>query len=268
MVTPINSPAALDRRVKQICDILRRSNCSGALQYVPELTWLLFLRFLDEREEYEKTNAGLQGTLLEPAVDAPYRWRDWASPSGFQRQKLQNGPLGGIFQFLEKDLLVHLRHLGGRRAATPRQRIVSQIVSNVDQTRVDTEHNFMDVLDLVDQIRLSNISSQHQFPLSQAYEGLLLSMGEKNNDGGQFFTPREVVRAMTRVVNPTVGMTVYDPCCGTGGFLAQAFEYMIASLPPEAPAQHQETLELESFLAGKKTISFIQLRSRIWCCTA
>ena len=67
------------------------------------------------------------------------------------------------------------------------------------------------------------------FTLSQVYEGLLLKMGEKGNDGGQFFTPREIIRAMVRVVDPRIGETVYDPCCGTGGFLAQAYEHMRGS---------------------------------------
>ena len=77
------------------------------------------------------------------------------------------------------------------------------------------------MLDRVDEIRLEAMDDQHLFPLSAAYEGLLLDMGLRNNDGGQFFTPREAVRAMVRVVAPEVGETVFDPCCGTGGFLAQ-----------------------------------------------
>ena len=101
---------------------------------------------------------------------------------------------------------------------------------------MDTERNFLDVVDRIDDIRLGDIDDQHLFALSSAYEGLLLLMGEKNNDGGQFYTPREVVRAMVRVVEPKVGDKVYDPCCGTGGFLAQAYEYMreASKRPPSA----------------------------------
>lgn len=102
-------------------------------------------------------------------------------------------------------------------------------MNNVQQTGVDTESNFLDVVDKVDNIRLANINPKHVFALSGAYEGLLLSMGERNSDGGQFYTPREVVRAMVRVVEPKVGETVYDPCCGTGGFLAQVYEHIHAS---------------------------------------
>ncbi|MGH2484696.1 MAG: HsdM family class I SAM-dependent methyltransferase, partial [Ktedonobacterales bacterium] len=72
----------------------------------------------------------------------------------------------------------------------------------------------------------ASVDQQHIFPLSQVYEGLLLRMGEKGNDGGQFFTPREVIRALVRVVDPQLGETIYDPCCGTGGFLAQSYEHI------------------------------------------
>ena len=222
----IDSQAALDAKIKSVCDVLRRSKCAGALQYVPELSWLLFLRFLDERETAEGLEAEVQGNRFKPSLTGRHRWSSWASRGGRHRKKLQTGPRGGIFRFLEQDLLPHLRKLGERRAATARQRLISQIVADVDATRVDTERNFLDVIDKIDDIRLGNIDPQHLFALSSAYEGLLLLMGEKNNDGGQFYTPREVVRAMVRVVKPKVGDKVYDPCCGTGGFLAQAFEDM------------------------------------------
>src|SRR5258708_33766906 len=100
-------------------------------------------------------------------------------------------------------------------------------MSGVERVRVDTEKNFLDVLDKVDDIHEQAIDRTHVFPLSQVFEGLLLKMGEKGNDGGQFFTPREVIRAMGRVIDPKIGETVYDPACGPGGFLAQSYEHMI-----------------------------------------
>ena len=104
--------------------------------------------------------------------------------------------------------------------------MIGQILSGVDRTRVDTERNFADVLDKLDPIRLETTDPQHIFILSQVYEGLLLRMGEKGNDGGQFFTPRQVIKAMVEVIQPRLGETLYDPSCGTGGFLAQAYQYL------------------------------------------
>lgn len=225
-MTPIDTKATLDIKVKNVCDVLRRSNCTGALQYVQELTWLLFLRFLDEREDLKARYAKTQGIKFRPSLTGRHRWSSWASPSGEYRAKLQNGSSGDVFKFIEHDLLPHLHNVGMRTSATACQRLISQIVDGLEMTSVDTERNFLDVIDRIDDIRLGHIDNKHIFALSGAYEGLLLQMGEKNNDGGQFYTPREVVRAMARVVKPKVGDRVYDPCCGTGGFLAQAYQDM------------------------------------------
>lgn len=96
------------------------------------------------------------------------------------------------------------------------------------------------------------MDSTHVFTLSQVYEGLLLKMGEKGNDGGQFFTPREVIRAMVRTVAPAVGETVYDPACGTGGFLAQSYEFMRDRLGSSSTADQIETLKHRTFYGREK----------------
>jgi type I restriction enzyme M protein len=107
-------------------------------------------------------------------------------------------------------------------------------------------------VDRVHEITVDSVDPTHVFTLSQVYEGLLLKMGERGNDGGQFFTPREIIRAMVRVVDPKVGETVYDPGCGTGGFLAQSYEYMRERLGSQATAEQLETLKLHTFFGREK----------------
>ncbi len=217
---------SLNGVIKSICDVMRRSNCAGAMQYVPELTWILFLRILDEREQHEAEQAEAVGAEFTPSFPAPYRWRDWAAPDGEKRKALQQGTLGAYFSFVNGELLPFLRNLKNQPNATPRQKVISEIMSGVERVRIDTERNLLDVLDRVNGISAETVDDTHIFTLSQVYEGLLLKMGEKGNDGGQFFTPREVIRVVVRAVDPKVGETIYDPGCGTGGFLAQAFEYV------------------------------------------
>ena len=242
---------SLDAIVWDVCDIMRRSNCAGALQYVPELTWILFLRILDEREHAEAQEAAAVGTDFTPSLAEPFRWRDWAAPppkangngtalfvdprQGHKRAELIEKS-GAFFGFVNDKLLPHLQSLKHQPNATVRQKVISEIMSGVERTRVDTERNFQDVLDELHPITVDAVDPTHVFALSQVYEGLLLRMGEKNNDGGQFFTPREVIRAMVQAVAPSVGESVYDPCCGTGGFLAQAYEFMAGSLGDGATA--------------------------------
>ena len=238
----LSSPQALNQAVWAICDVLRRAGVGSALRYVPELTWILFLRILDEQEAIEREEAEALGLSYAPSLAQPWRWQDWAAPwsdkpdaptaaegipLGWKRRELQEGKRGDFFAFVNNQLLPYLRNMRALPGATPKQKVISEILSAVERVRVDTESNFADVLDRVHALRLAGTDTQHQFMLSQVYEGLLLKMGEKNSDGGQFYTPRELIRAMVQVVDPRVGQTVCDPCCGTGGFLAEAAEHMV-----------------------------------------
>jgi type I restriction enzyme M protein len=210
---------------------MRRSNCASALQYAPELTWILFLRILDAQDARDQEKAEAVGLKnFTPVLSSPYRWQDWAAPYsekpdqprtsegtpfGRKRQELFRAGDGKLFDFVNKELLPALHGPN----ATPKQRIIGRIMTAVERVRVDSETNFRDILDRVHEINIDQVDDTHFFTLSQAYEDLLLKMGEKNSDGGQFFTPREVIRAMVHPVDPQLGQTVYDPCCGTGGFL-------------------------------------------------
>lgn len=244
--------SGLDSAIWSVCDILRRSNCAGALQYVPELTWILFLRILDETEEIEAANAAAVGAVFRPSLTIPYRWRDWAAPDAPERKRLVESTTNAFYDFVNSRLIPHLKGLRDQPNATPRQKVMSEILSSVDRTRIDTQRNLLDVLDKLHEISLDTVDDTHVFALSQIYEGLLLKMGEKGNDGGQFFTPREVIRAIVETVAPKVGETVCDPCCGTGGFLAQAFEFMRGSLGETATGDQIETLKHRTFYGREK----------------
>ena len=239
--------------IKSICDIMRRSNCAGALQYVPELTWILFLRILDERESREAEEAEAVSAEFTPSLEASYRWQDWAAPGGSKRKELQDASLGAFFGFVNSELIPHLRKLRDRPNATSRQKVISEIFSGVERTRIDTERNLLDILDKVHEISADNVDTTHVFTLSQVYEGLLLKMGERGNDGGQFFTPRQVIKAMVKVIDPKIGETIYDPGCGTGGFLAQSFEHMAGPNNANITSADQlETLKQRTFYGREK----------------
>lgn len=259
----LGTQQSVNGAIKNICDVMRRSNCAGAMQYVPELTWILFLRILDEREAREAEEAEAVAAQFTPSLQSPFRWRDWAAPfddavrlddrpQGWKRKQLQDGTLGAFFGFVNAELLPYLRGLRDRPNAGPRQKVISEIMSGVERVRIDTERNLLDVLDKVHDIRDETIDPTHVFPLSQIYEGLLLKMGEKGNDGGQFFTPREIIRAMVCVVDPKLGETVYDPGCGTGGFLVQTYEHIRRGLGESATGDQIESLKRHTFFGREK----------------
>ncbi len=227
----LNGQSSMNQYIKSICDIMRRDKTKGALQYIPELTWMMFLRILDEKEQEEELKCKAVEKPFTQSLEKPYRWRDWGDPNGGKRKELQDSTLGCFLDFINKELIPYLKSFQNDPKATVKQKVISQIFRGTNKTRLSSERNILDVLDKVHHLTTENIDSTHQFPLSQIYEGLLLKMGEKNNDGGQFFTPREVIRAMIRAVDPELikngkNATFYDPCCGTGGFLAESYVYL------------------------------------------
>jgi type I restriction enzyme M protein len=132
---------SVDQAVKSICDIMRRGNCAGAMQYVPE------------REERE---AEALGVPFASSLQAPYRWRDWGAPpetlpagGANKRLELQNAPQNAFFSFVNTELLPHLKSLRDRPDASARQKVISEIMTGVERVRIDTERNFLDVLDKV-----------------------------------------------------------------------------------------------------------------------
>ncbi|MEX0643607.1 MAG: N-6 DNA methylase [Pirellulales bacterium] len=242
---------SVNSAVKSICDIMRRSNCAGAMQYVPELTWILFLRILDERETHEGEAAEAVGAEFKPSLEWPYRWQDWAAPNSELREEMLTR--GNVLEFVNGRLLPHLKGLRDRPNSTPRQKVISEILSGVERVRIDTQKNLCDVCDKVQNLSADAVDDTHIFTLSQVYEGLLLKMGEKENDGVQFFTPREIVRAVVGVVAPRIGETVYDPGSGTGGFLAESFGFMAGknNANIETPDQLDE-LRHDTFFGREK----------------
>lgn len=265
---------SLSAFVKSICDIMRRSNCASALQYVPELTWILFLRILDDQEKRDWESAEAVGESFTTALKSPFRWQDWAAPFkddpahpktddgkpyGWKRQELFSKGDGKLFDFINTELLPYLHSLDinpetklPNPYATRKQRVIGRIMTAVERVRVDSETNLRDILDKVDELNVKHVNDTHFFTLSQVYEDLLLKMGEKNSDGGQFFTPREVIRAMVHTVQPQLGETVYDPCCGTGGFLAIAYEHLARNMGKAPASTDIDKLKYDTFFGREK----------------
>jgi len=252
----INSTHSLSAFVKSICDIMRRSNCASALQYVPELTWILFLRILDAQEAKDREASEAVGGNFTPALAGPFRWQDWAAPYkddpdhpqthkgkplGWKRQELFAKGDGKLFDFINNELLPHLHGLDmdprtglPNPSASRKQRIIGRIMTAVERVRVDSETNLRDILDKVHEISIDHIEDTHFFTLSQVYEDLLLK------------------RAMVHAIDPQPGETVYDPGCGTGGFLAVAYEHMARKLGNAPASTDIDIMKHDTFFGREK----------------
>ena len=230
---------------------------NGDLDRLPMLTWIMFLKFLDDMERVEETRAELAGRRWRPLVEAPWRWRDWAAPD--------DGVTGAdLLTFLAADetvlpdgsrgpgLFAYLRSLRGDDGRRDRRDVVATVFRGFSN-RMESGYLLRDVVNLVDGIRFD--SSEEIHILGRLYETLLREMRDAAGDSGEFYTPRPVVRFMVEALAPKLGETVLDPACGTGGFLVESFTH----LEKQADTVEKRTiLQNASILGGEaKSLPFL-----------
>jgi type I restriction enzyme M protein len=200
---------------------------SGELDRLPMLTWIMFFKFLDDAEQVRETEAKLEGKRYKPAIEPPYRWRDWAAK--------EDGITGDeLTAFINQDeavrpdgtrgpgLFAYLRSLQGAAGGDRRDVIATVFKGTVN--RMQSGYLLRDVLNKVNRIQFT--SSEEIHTLGHLYESLLREMRDAAGDSGEFYTPRPLVRFIVTVMNPRLGETVLDPAAGTGGFLVEAFAHL------------------------------------------
>jgi type I restriction enzyme M protein len=240
--------------VKSARDIMRKDKgLSGDTDRLPQLTWIMFLKFLDDLEKGREEEALLSEKPFRPILNAPYRWRDWADK--------ESGPTGDdLIDFISAQELTLgkdesgndkkapglFRYLRGFQGdANPHRAVVGNIFRNT-QNRMADGYLLKNVVNLVDSIHFD--SSEEIHTLGHMYETMLKEMRDAAGDSGEFYTPRPVVRFMVEALNPRLGETVYDPAAGTGGFLCEAFQHLEKQC---RTVEDRETLQNRSILGGE-----------------
>ena len=227
MPTPTTAQS-LGSLLKSARDIMRKDKgISTDIDRLPMLTWIMFLKFLDDLERQREQEAELAGKRFKPAIEAPYRWRDWAAKSDgvtgdelirWVNQDEAVGPDGkrgpGLFAYLRR-----LTSSNGDN-----RRDVIALVFRGIQNRMVSGYLLRDVMNKVDAIHFTSSDELHT--LGALYESMLREMRDAAGDSGEFYTPRAVVRLIVQVTNPQLGERVLDPACGTGGFLVESFEHL------------------------------------------
>ncbi len=219
--------------IKSARDTMRKDKgLSGDLDRLPMLTWIMFLKFLDDMELIREQEAELRGEPFQPLIEPPYRWRDWAA----NPQVLTGDALTKFINYDETDhpfgehdengdvrrvpgLFAYLRGLEG----SPRAEVVQSIFSGV-VNRMQSGYLLREVVDKINQIHFT--SSEEIQTLGYLYETMLREMRDAAGDSGEFYTPRAVIRFVVAVTDPQLGETVLDPACGTGGFLVEAYTHL------------------------------------------
>lgn len=209
LLLSLQTRESLANDIWRACDILRRDdNCGGVMEYAEHLAWLLFLRFLDAQEEVWETEAALEERSYTRILNGDLRWSAWARRDWDAEE---------LLRFVHGRLIPHLQALSG----DPLRETIQGVFTERNVVVAASGYNLKGVLTIVDQIDFH--SEDDIFTVSHVYEELLRRLGNENRLAGEFFTPRPVVRFVVSLVGPRIAETVYDPGCGTCGFLAQAY---------------------------------------------
>lgn len=215
---------------KYVDDVLRKEKgCSTELDYVEQSSWILFLKYLDDREADRKDAAALTGETYKPLLDDAHRWGAWAAPKNATGGIDLNVALTGddLLEFVNKDLWPYLAAF--KQSATGPDTLeykVGEIFSEISN-KISSGYNLREIIDRFDELRFGSAAERHE--LSALYEDRIKSMGNAGRNGGEYYTPRPLIRAMVKVVDPKVGEKVLDPAVGSAGFLCEAFEHTKAS---------------------------------------
>jgi type I restriction enzyme M protein len=243
---PLTTRENLSALIGTARQILRKDKgLNGDVDRLPLLTWVMFLKFLDDLEAVHAQEAELDGKRYQPIIEAPYRWRDWAARD--------DGLTGDeLLAFINQDethradgsrgagLFAYLRGLAGTGEKGSQREVIANVFKGV-QNRMVSGYLLRDIVNKINGIHFS--SSEEIHTLSHLYESMLREMRDAAGDSGEFYTPRPVVRFMVQVTDPRLGETVLDPACGTGGFLVEAYDHLA---PQVATPEQRRTLQRDT----------------------
>jgi type I restriction enzyme M protein len=246
-----------EQAFKNIDDILHKdAGCTSELDYTEQTSWLLFLKYLDALEQEKAVEAQLEGKYYLYILDPEYRWERWAAPKTANGQIDHNSALTGddLKDFVNTKLFPYL-HGFKQKAEGPDtiQYKIGEIFGEL-KNRIQSGYNLREVLEIVDGLRFGSQTEKHE--LSHLYEVKIRNMGNAGRNGGEYYTPRPLIRAMIKVVDPQIGQRIYDGAVGSAGFLCEAFDYL--SSQPNLSTRQQETLQKHTFYGKeKKSLAYV-----------
>src|SRR5271170_2772537 len=216
-----------EQAFRNIDDVLRKeAGCTTELDYAEQTSWLLFLKYLDGLEEDKSTEAALHSKKYDFILDKPYRWETWAAPKGKDGKLDHNKALTGddLRDFVNGKLFPYLH--GFKQRATGPDTIeykIGEIFGEI-KNKIQSGYNLREIIDHIDELRFRSQNEKHE--LSHLYEAKIKNMGNAGRNGGEYYTPRPLIRAIVQVVGPKLGERIYDGAVGSAGFLCESFDYL------------------------------------------
>lgn len=229
-------------------ELRNEEGVANELDYVEQTSWVLFLKYLHDLENERRDRAELDGTDYSPIITGPFAWDQWAAPKTdgqFDHNKARIGE--DLIKFVDSELFPYLASF--RQTATGPRTLEYKIGEIFTELRNKFRSGYIlrDVLETVDELAFNTQAERHE--LSQLYETRIRRMGNAGRNGGEYYTPRPLIRAMIKVTDPKLGETIYDGAVGSAGFLCEAFDHL---RPMATSASQWETLQRDTFFGQEK----------------
>lgn len=258
---------------KNVDDVLwKEAGCTTELDYVEQTSWVLFLKYLDALEDDRKAEAEMAGKKYSYLLNREFRWESWAAPKTKDGKVDHNKALTGpdLIESVDR-LFEYLRGFKGR-ASGPNtiEYKIGEIFGEI-KNKISSGYNLREIIDHIDELRFRSQTEKHE--LSHLYEAKIRNMGNAGRNGGEYYTPRPLIRAIIKVVKPKIGERIYDGACGSAGFLCESFEYLKSrdalgvgvNVAPGSSARHSslttknwKTLQEKTFFGKeKKSLAYI-----------
>lgn len=246
-----------EQTFKNIDDILHKdAGATSELDYTEQTSWILFLKYLDALEQTKAMEAELEGKAYRFIIDAAYRWPTWAAPKTADGKFDHNNALTGddLKDFVNLKLFPYLK--GFKQRATGPNTIeykIGEIFGEINN-KIQSGYNLREVIERIDELSFNTQAEKHE--LSHLYEAKIKNMGNAGRNGGEYYTPRPLIRAMIQVTNPKIGETIYDGAVGSAGFLCEAFDYLRSQ--PNLSTSDLSTLQTSTFYGKeKKSLAYV-----------
>jgi len=240
---------------KNIDDVLwKDAGCGSELDYVEQTSWILFLKYLDDLQKDKETAALLSGKIYQKIIEPKFNWTTWAAPK-LENGKIDHNAMTGddLVDFVNGELFPYLKKFktNTENADTIEYKI-GEIFSEL-KNRIQSGYNLREVVNLIDELRFRTHAEKHE--MSHLYEGKIKNMGNAGRNGGEYYTPRPLIKTIVKVVNPKIGDTIYDGAVGSAGFLVEAFDYLNKK---GLSTSDVETLQKKTFYGKeKKSLAYI-----------
>ena len=243
---------------KNIDDVLwKEAGCGSELDYVEQTSWILFLKYLDDLEKKKRTEAELDGKKYKELLAPEFRWEVWAVPKDKDGKLNHHKALSGddLRDFVDQKLFPYLKKfkVNAEHADTIQYKI-GEIFSEI-KNKIQSGYNLREIISLIDQLKFRSSSEKHE--MSHLYESKIQNMGNAGRNGGEYYTPRPLIKTIVKVVAPQIGDKIYDGAVGSAGFLCESFEYLKENNKNRSTKQ-DELLQTKTFYGKeKKSLAYI-----------